>query len=97
MYSVIAYAHLFARRYDDATISAKKAMQGQRNYLTAVRGAAASHALAGRRGEAERLMARMRELDPALRISNLKDLIPLRRADDYNRWAEGLQKAGLPG
>jgi hypothetical protein len=42
-------------------------------------------------------MAHMRELDPALRISNLKDLIPLRRVDDYNRWAEGLQKAGLPG
>ena len=41
-------------------------------------------------------MARLRQLDPALRISNLKDLIPLRRPEDLARLAEGLRKAGLP-
>jgi hypothetical protein len=28
----------------------------------------------------------MREMDPALRISNLKDLLPLRRAEDFAKW-----------
>jgi class 3 adenylate cyclase len=42
-------------------------------------------------------MARLRQLDPALRISNLADVIlPLRRPQDRNRWIEGLRKAGLP-
>ena len=35
-------------------------------------------------------------LMPELRISNLKDLLPIRRAEDFDRWAEGLRKAGLP-
>ena len=45
----------------------------------------------------QKLMARLRQLDPALRISNLADVIlPLRRPQDRNRWIEGLRKAGLP-
>jgi hypothetical protein len=41
-------------------------------------------------------MAQMRELDPALQISNLADLLPLRRAGDFATWAEALRKARLP-
>lgn len=40
-------------------------------------------------------MARLRQLDPALRASNLKDVLPIRRSEDFARWAEGLRKAGL--
>ena len=53
-------------------------------------------AVAGRLAEAAKFMARMRELDPVLRISNLKDLLPLRRVEDFAKWAEALRKAGLP-
>jgi hypothetical protein len=42
------------------------------------------------------MVARLRELDPMLGISNLKNLIPFRGADDFDRWAGGLEKAGLP-
>jgi hypothetical protein len=41
-----------------------------------VRADMASHALAGRADEARRAMDRLRQLDPALRISNLRDLLP---------------------
>ena len=41
-------------------------------------------------------MARLRQLDPALRLSNLKDLLTLRRPEDFAKWEEGLRKAGLP-
>jgi hypothetical protein len=41
-------------------------------------------------------MAHMRKRDSALRISNLKDLIPFCRSEDVSKWVDGLQRAGLP-
>ena len=94
-YGGTAYAHLFAGRYDDACAWAEKAFRARSTYLPAVRVAAASHALAGRQQEAEKAMAYLRPLDPTLRVSNLKDLLPLRRAEDVQKLADGLRKAGL--
>jgi adenylate cyclase len=96
MHAGIAYAHFFAGNYDEASNWAKRAARARPKWLTAVRGAAASHALAGQLDEARRFMARMREIDPTLCISNLEDLLPLRRAEDIAMWAAALRKAGLP-
>ena len=41
-------------------------------------------------------MHRLRQLDPALRIANLDDWLPLRRAEDIARFTDGLRRAGLP-
>jgi hypothetical protein len=41
-------------------------------------------------------MARVRQLDPALRLSTLTDLIPIRLPEDFAKWEEGLRLAGLP-
>jgi hypothetical protein len=42
-------------------------------------------------------MARLRQLNPALRISNLKDVLdPYQHAEDLTRYSEGLRRAGLP-
>jgi hypothetical protein len=57
---------------------------------------AASNALAGHLSEAHEAMAHLRQLDPSLRISNLKEVFPLRRSEDLAKFAEGLRKAGLP-
>jgi hypothetical protein len=38
----------------------------------------------------------MLEIDPVLGVSRLADHVPLRRPDDLARYAEGLQRAGLP-
>jgi hypothetical protein len=46
--------------------------------------------------EAKKAMARLRELMPDLRISNLNELFPLRRPRDVSNFADGLRKAGLP-
>ena len=96
MRAALAYAHFFAGRYDDASTMAASALCVRPTYLTAVRGAAASHALAGRLAESRRLIARMHELDPALRVSNLPDLIPFHRSDHFAKWADALRRAGLP-
>jgi hypothetical protein len=66
------------------------------SFLMVVGIIAASHALAGRTDEGRRAMAHLRELDPALRISNLKDWLPIHRAEDLATFAEGLRRAGLP-
>jgi hypothetical protein len=41
-------------------------------------------------------MAHLRELDPALRVSNLGDVYPLQRPEDLAKVADGLRLAGLP-
>ena len=61
-----------------------------------LRAAALSCALAGHTRSAHGFMARLREIDPALRISNLQDVTPLQRPQDVALYAEGLRKAGLP-
>jgi hypothetical protein len=62
----------------------------------ALRILAAGNALAGRLEDAEKAMARLRQIDPQLRISNLKDMTPLRRLEDIARYEEALRTAGLP-
>lgn len=56
----------------------------------------ASFALAGRWDEARRALDRLRRRDPLLRVSDLKEIIPLRRPDDLARYEESMRQAGLP-
>ncbi|MBV9702478.1 MAG: adenylate/guanylate cyclase domain-containing protein [Methylobacteriaceae bacterium] len=93
---VTAFAHFFAGRFDEAYSWAEAAVREQPNFYMAICVAAASGGLVGKVAEAEKALSRLRQLNPALRLSNLKDLIPIRRREDFDRWAEGLRKAGLP-
>jgi TolB-like protein/class 3 adenylate cyclase len=92
----IAFAHFLAGRYHDAITWAEAALRERPNYLAAIRELAAASALAGRLPEAQKAMAHLRELDPAMRVSNVKDWVPFRRPDDLKRLQEGLRTAGLP-
>src|SRR5262249_34385471 len=93
----VALAHFCARRYDEAASWATKSLRGQPDYPAALRVSTASNALAGRLDKAQRVMARLRELDPGLRVSNLEDvLLPRWRPKDRNRYVGALVKAGLP-
>jgi TolB-like protein len=91
-----AFAHLLAGRYDEASLWVEQAFRNDVKYLHAATVTAASHALGGRLEEARQAMERVRQIDPSLRISNLKDWLPLRGPENLARWADGLQKAGLP-
>ena len=91
-----ALAHFLAYRYDEASSWAERSLLDNPNFHPGLRMAAASHALAGRAQQATSMMARMRRLDPTLRVSHIKTLLPLRRDDDARRYAEGLRMAGLP-
>jgi hypothetical protein len=63
---------LLSGRFDDASSWAEKAFLEE---------LAASYALAERLEEARQAMERLRQIDPALRISNLKDWFPIRRPE----------------
>jgi hypothetical protein len=71
-------------------------LQGSADYQTGLRVAAASNAMAGRPEQAHKAMARLRRLNPVLRVSNLKAVLGPWRAEDLARVEEGLRRAGLP-
>ena len=92
----LALAHLLSGHFDQASSWAMKAYRGQTAFLMVVGIIAASHALAGHIDEAQPWMRQLRELNPNLRLSNLRGWLPLRRQQDLDMFADGLRKAGLP-
>lgn len=92
----IAVAHLFAGRHDLALAWAEKSVQERPNFFFGTCVTAASGALAGDLARARKAMARLRQLNPALRISNLAEMQPFRRPDHVVILAQGLRIAGLP-
>jgi tetratricopeptide (TPR) repeat protein len=92
-----AFAHFFLGRYDEAASWAAMALQDNPDFQPGLRAAAASNAMAGRLERANKAVARLRQLNPTLRVSTLKDVVgPFRRAEDLSRYEEGLRQAGLP-
>jgi adenylate cyclase len=74
----------------------EKSLQGGPNYAPGYRIAAASNALVGRVEKAQKIAARLCQLDPGFRVSRVKDHLPFRRPEDLARYEDGLRKAGLP-
>ena len=97
MQTATALAHFCAGRDVEALSWAEQSIRDQRNFILVLSSsiAAASAALAGRHAEAKTALARVHKIDPTLRVSNLKDFYPLRRAVDLDRLKEGLRRAGL--
>jgi tetratricopeptide (TPR) repeat protein len=92
-----AHAYFLLGRYDEAASWAAMALQDNPDFQPSLRQAAASNAMAGQPEQAHKAMARLRQLNPALRVSSLKDVLgPYRRAEDLSRYEEGLRRAGLP-
>jgi hypothetical protein len=91
-----AYAHFLLHRYDVASSLAEQARHGNPNFVLGVCVSAASNAFAGRIEAAQRAIAGALECDPGLRLSNLKNLTPFERSEDFALFADGLGKAGLP-
>jgi len=92
-----AYAHFLLGRFEDAVSWAAMALLDKPNFQPGLRISAASNAMAGRPEQAHKAIARLRHLNPGLRVSNLKDVLsPYRRAEDLSLYEEGLRRAGLP-
>ena len=96
MHVGMAFAHFLAGRHDEASSWAYRALRQQPNFPAANRILAASRALAGDLIKARQVMEQLRELAPALRVSNLSEVYPLHRHEDLAKLADGLRIAGLP-
>jgi tetratricopeptide (TPR) repeat protein len=91
-----AYGHFLLGRYDEAASWAAMALHDRPDFQGGLRIAAASNAMAGRSEQAHKAVARLRQLNPALRVSTIKDLVGPWRAEDLSRYEEGFRRAGLP-
>jgi tetratricopeptide (TPR) repeat protein len=94
--AVTAFAHFFAGRYDEACPLADRACREQPNFLGALRIAAANYVCAGRLEEARGFIARALELDPELRLSNLRSRTRALSPERFAKYVDALRKAGLP-
>jgi tetratricopeptide (TPR) repeat protein len=91
----VAYANFLAGNYEKASSAARDAIRDQA-WLGGLRVLAASKALTGELEEAREVVGRLLNLDPAMRISNLKDRISPLKPGDFAKYADALRKAGLP-
>ena len=94
-YTGMGWAHLFAGRYDEAASWARKAALEKPDWAPTARVEAIACALSGRIVKAREALARMRALDPNLKLSNAGGK-NWRRAEDRALYIEGLRRAGLP-
>jgi adenylate cyclase len=89
-----SYAHFFRGRHEDALSWAQQALRERPGYLPAERMVVAASARLGRPVQVQ--MERLRALDPTLRVCNLKEQIPLQRAEDLAELGDALRRAGVP-
>lgn len=95
MQAGIAMAHLFAGRIETASQWAERSYGNLPSFLMVVALIAATRALSNRRDDARRAIEEVRKLDPALRISNITNWLPISRPEHLSIFADGLRKAGL--
>lgn len=92
----IGLGQFYEGRYEDAVLSATMSLRNMgfiNNTLTTL---AASQALLGNADEARKAVAHLQSVAPSWRLSNLPDLRLIRRAQDREKFVEGLRLAGLP-
>jgi TolB-like protein/class 3 adenylate cyclase/tetratricopeptide (TPR) repeat protein len=92
-----AHALFFLGRYDEAASWATMGLLTNPDAQPELRIAAASDAMTGRLEQAHNAVARLRQLNSTLRVSNLKEVLgPYRLAENISQYEEGLRRAGLP-
>ena len=91
-----AFGHFLAGQHDQAAKWAEQAFREYPNYFFANVVCACTRAVTGRADEACAVMARVRDMNSTLRVSNLRDLEPLRQPKDLVIWANAMRRAGLP-
>jgi tetratricopeptide (TPR) repeat protein len=69
--TIVGAGHFYAGRFDEASSWAEKALRQQAKWAGVARLAAASHALVGRLDQAHKAIARLRQIDPTLRVSDI--------------------------
>ncbi len=96
MQAGVAHAHFVLGRHEEAAVWAGRATRALPDWIPAKIVASASTAFCGRLTEARALCTQLRTLDPALRVSTLRERIPFREDRYFAFYESGLRQAGLP-
>jgi len=91
----VAAAHFYSGQYEEAARLAERITRVHPTFAPAWRIMAVSNALGGDQTLAAEATKQALQLDPSQRISSLTWFL-LRRAEDRERWKEGLLRAGFP-
>lgn len=91
----IALAHLLTGRIADALIWVEKASRHMSGRAFPISVLAAVYARAGLSSEAGVAIGQLRQLDPALRLSDLGSWLPFQRSQDLETFVDALREAGL--
>ena len=92
----MSLALFVAGRYEEGASWAVKALQVKPNFQAIMRLLIVNSALSGRVEDAKRSMKVAISLDPAMRLSNLKERIGPFKPEDIVRYCDALRLAGLP-
>jgi adenylate cyclase len=90
----MAVAHYLAKRYDEAVMWARKAVQQGPSMTAPHRILCASLAQAGHGEEARRVLERVREMQPYISVEWVERMVPY-TPTQLPHFVEGLKKAGL--
>lgn len=85
-----------AEAYEDCVRIARQGLKDHPGYASLMRQEAAALAMLGRRQEAAESVARLLDRMPGLTVSQVRKMVPVRYAEDHERWLDGLRRAGLP-
>jgi TolB-like protein/class 3 adenylate cyclase len=94
--AIIGQALLLLGRYDESLKMTARSLSRNANWTPALRASAAAHALAGNVSEAQKVVARLRHLNPTLTLSDLKYVLTYKEPHDIALYVDGLRLAGLP-
>jgi hypothetical protein len=95
MQSAMAHAHFLAGRYTEALSWSEAAVREHPNFVLVNVWVAVNAALAGQPEVAAKAVARLRQLQPQLRICDLMEMFPFRKPEHRAKWLEGLRLAGM--
>jgi tetratricopeptide (TPR) repeat protein len=92
----IALTYFCAGRYGEAISWAEGALRDHPDDAYVLRILSASYAMEGRHEDAQGAMAKLRNTDPQLRLSNLGNVISPLQPEHRARYVEALRLAGMP-
>jgi adenylate cyclase len=92
----MAMAHYLLGQFDEACTWAQNSLEILPTHVTALRVLVAAHAMAGRLDKASDACVRYMELEPGVRVSNVRQRLALQREQDIGKFEEGLRRAGMP-
>jgi TolB-like protein/class 3 adenylate cyclase len=85
-----------AKAYEDCLANAREGLREHPGYASLMRQEAAALGMLGRSDEARASVDRLLTVMPGLTIAQVRNMVPVRDPVDWERWLDGLRRAGLP-